>query len=70
MLRRNECVPILILLGLSIALTFKAEPLLRYTQDTAKLLGEPSHYVMAVFAAKAHPGPSSDDGPALAGETP
>jgi multicomponent K+:H+ antiporter subunit D len=70
LLRRNECVPIVILLGLSIALTFKAEPLLRYTQDTAKLLGEPSHYVMAVFAAKAHPGPSNDDGPALAGETP
>jgi multicomponent K+:H+ antiporter subunit D len=70
LLRRNECVPIVILLGLSIALTFKAEPLLRYTQDTAKLLGEPSHYVMAVFAAKAQPGPSNDDGPVVAGETP
>lgn len=70
LLRRNECVPIVVLLGLSIALTFKAEPLLRYTQDTAKLLNEPSHYVMAVFAAKAHPGPNSDEGPALAGEKP
>jgi multicomponent K+:H+ antiporter subunit D len=34
-LRRLECVPIFALLGLSILLTFKAEPLLRYTQAAA-----------------------------------
>ncbi len=41
MLRRYECVPIFFLLGLSILLTFKAEPLMRYTQATAQSLNNP-----------------------------
>ncbi|WP_312155597.1 monovalent cation/H+ antiporter subunit D, partial [Pseudomonas sp.] len=38
LLRRYECLPIVILLGLCIILSFRAEPLLRYTQDTAASL--------------------------------
>ncbi len=59
MLRRNECLPIIILLGLCIALTFKAEPLLRYTQDTAAALHEPKQYVQSVLATRPIPGPTS-----------
>ena len=63
LLRRYECLPIVILLGLCIALTFKAEPLLRYTQDTAAALHDPQHYVLSVMAARPLLGPTS------AGET-
>lgn len=52
LLRRYECVPIFFLLGLSILLTFKAEPLMRYTQATADSLNNPEHYVMAVMATR------------------
>jgi multicomponent K+:H+ antiporter subunit D len=58
-LHRNECLPILILLGLCIALTFKAEPLLRYTQDTAAALRDPQQYVLSVMATRALPGPTT-----------
>ncbi|MGV8863061.1 MAG: monovalent cation/H+ antiporter subunit D [Pseudomonas sp.] len=58
-LRRNECLPILILLGLCIALTFKAEPLLRYTQDTAAALHDPQQYVLSVMATRPLPGPTT-----------
>ncbi|WP_226507279.1 monovalent cation/H+ antiporter subunit D [Pseudomonas sp. MWU16-30317] len=74
LLRRNECIPIVILLALSIAMTFKAEPLLRYTQDTAAELANSSRYVEAVLARKARPGPLSDQilapMPPPLGETP
>ncbi|WP_311969461.1 monovalent cation/H+ antiporter subunit D [Pseudomonas baltica] len=74
LLRRNECIPIVILLALSIAMTFKAEPLLRYTQDTAAELANSSRYVEAVLARKARPGPLSDQTvapmPPPLGETP
>jgi multicomponent K+:H+ antiporter subunit D len=74
LLRRNECIPTVILLALSIAMTFKAEPLLRYTQDTAAELANSSHYVEAVLARKARPGPLSDQilapMPPPLGETP
>ena len=74
LLRRNECIPIVILLALSIAMTFKAEPLLRYTQDTAAELANSSRYVEAVLARKARPGPLSDQilapMPSPMGETP
>jgi multicomponent K+:H+ antiporter subunit D len=59
LLRRLECVPIFALLGLSIALTFKAEPLLRYTQAAAEALNNPQQYVMAVFGTRAVPGPEA-----------
>ena len=59
-LRRNECLPIAILLGLCIALTFQSEPLLRYTQDTASALHEPKQYIQSVMAARPQPGPMSD----------
>ncbi|MGF6706425.1 monovalent cation/H+ antiporter subunit D [Pseudomonas frederiksbergensis] len=59
LLRRLECVPIVILLGLSIALTFKAEPLLRYTQAAAVALNNPQQYVMAVLETRVIPGPQA-----------
>ena len=61
-LRRNECLPIIILLGLCVALTFKAEPLLRYTQDTAAALHESKQYVQSVLATRPVPGPNSNAG--------
>jgi len=60
LLRPFECVPIIALLGLGIALTFKAEPLLRYTQSAADALNTPEHYVMAVLATRAVPNPQAD----------
>ncbi|MBT9263297.1 monovalent cation/H+ antiporter subunit D [Pseudomonas sp. MG-9] len=59
LLRKLECVPIFLLLGLSIALTFKAEPLLRYTQATAEALNNPQQYVMAVLGTRAVPSPEA-----------
>ncbi|WP_268797056.1 monovalent cation/H+ antiporter subunit D [Pseudomonas huanghezhanensis] len=58
-LRRYECIPIVILLGLCVAMTFKAQALLHYTQDTAAALHDPRQYVLSVMAAKPVPGPSS-----------
>lgn len=62
LLRRYECLPIVILLGLCIALTFQAEPLLRYTRDTAAALHEPKQYIQSVMATRPLPGPVSDTG--------
>ncbi|MGW8461362.1 monovalent cation/H+ antiporter subunit D [Pseudomonas sp. CLCA07] len=59
LLRRFECVPIFVLLGLSIALTFKAEPLLRYTQAAADALNNPQQYVMAVLGTRPVPSPEA-----------
>ncbi|MFP3515212.1 monovalent cation/H+ antiporter subunit D [Pseudomonas sp. SIMBA_077] len=56
-LRRLECVPIVLLLGLCIALTIKAEPLLRYTQAAADTLNNPERYVMAVMGSRPVPSP-------------
>ncbi|MNC42673.1 putative monovalent cation/H+ antiporter subunit D [compost metagenome] len=58
-LRRFECIPIVVLLGLCIALSIRAEPLLRYTQDTAASLQDPEQYVSAVLATRPIPGPTS-----------
>ncbi|MNU51481.1 Na(+)/H(+) antiporter subunit D [compost metagenome] len=58
-LRRLECVPIFALLGLSVALTFQAEPLLRYTQAAANALNNPQQYVMAVLGTRAVPSPEA-----------
>ncbi|PWK45584.1 monovalent cation/H+ antiporter subunit D [Pseudomonas sp. B21-040] len=59
LLHRLESVPIIILLGLSIALTFKAEPLLRYTQAAADALNNPQQYVMAVLGTRVVPSPEA-----------
>jgi len=59
LLRRLECVPIIALLGLSILLTFKAEPLLRYTQAAAQTLNNPQQYVKAVLGTRAVPSPEA-----------
>ena len=59
LLRPFECLPIIVLLGLGIALTFKAEPLLRYTQSAADALNNPEHYVMSVLATRAVPNPQA-----------
>jgi multicomponent K+:H+ antiporter subunit D len=63
LLRRLECVPIFALLGLSIALTFKADPLLRYTQAAADALYNPQQYVMAVLDTRVVPNPSAAAAP-------
>jgi multicomponent K+:H+ antiporter subunit D len=48
-----------ILLGLCIFLSLKAEPLLRYTQDTAAELQAPDAYINAVMATRPLPGPTT-----------
>ncbi|BAQ74308.1 monovalent cation/H+ antiporter subunit D [Pseudomonas sp. Os17] len=58
-LRRLECVPIVALLGLCVLLSFKAEPLLRFTQATADSLNHPEHYVMAVLGTRTVLSPES-----------
>jgi multicomponent K+:H+ antiporter subunit D len=58
LLRRYECIPIVLLLGLCIALTFNAQALLRYTQDTAQALHDPQQYILSVMAAKPVPSPT------------
>ncbi|WP_419735917.1 monovalent cation/H+ antiporter subunit D [Pseudomonas sp. COR18] len=57
-LRRFECLSIVVLLGLCILLTVKAEPLLRYTQATAASLANPGHYISTVLATRALPSPA------------
>ncbi|KPA87882.1 multisubunit potassium/proton antiporter, PhaD subunit [Pseudomonas asplenii] len=57
-LRRFECLSIVVLLGLCILLTVKAEPLLRYTQATAASLANPGHYIGTVLATRALPSPA------------
>ncbi|TKJ71891.1 monovalent cation/H+ antiporter subunit D [Pseudomonas sp. CFBP13508] len=59
LLRKLECAPIFLLLGLSIVLTFKAEPLLRYSQATADALNNPQQYVLAVLGTRAVPSPQA-----------
>ncbi|WP_317847572.1 monovalent cation/H+ antiporter subunit D [Pseudomonas sp. HTZ2] len=61
LLRRYECLPIVILLGLCILLSVQAEPLLRYTQDTAASLQTPDTYIQAVMATRPVPGPTTAD---------
>ncbi|HDS1735170.1 MULTISPECIES: monovalent cation/H+ antiporter subunit D [Pseudomonas] len=61
LLRRYECLPIVILLGLCIILSFRAEPLLRYTQDAAASLQAPEAYIEAVMATRPVPGPTTFD---------
>ncbi|HKS12737.1 MAG TPA: monovalent cation/H+ antiporter subunit D [Pseudomonas sp.] len=58
-LHRYECLPIVILLGLCLALSLKAEPLLRYTQDTAASLQTPESYIEAVLGTRPVPGPTT-----------
>jgi multicomponent K+:H+ antiporter subunit D len=58
LLSSYECLPVVILLGLCIVLTFKAEPLLRYTRDTAGALHDPQQYVLSVMATRPLPGPT------------
>lgn len=59
LLRKLECAPIFLLLGLSIVLTFKAEPLMRFTQATADALNNPQQYVMAVLGTRSVPSPEA-----------
>ncbi|MCG8295523.1 monovalent cation/H+ antiporter subunit D [Pseudomonas entomophila] len=58
-LRGYECIPVAILLALCIFLSLKAEPLLRYTQDTAASLQAPDTYINAVMATRPLPGPTT-----------
>ena len=59
LLRLNECVPIMVLLGLCVMLAMRAEPLLRYTADTAAMLDDPKQYVMTVLGAQPIPSPTA-----------
>ncbi|WP_010224299.1 monovalent cation/H+ antiporter subunit D [Pseudomonas donghuensis] len=59
LLRRYECIPIVVLLGLCVLLSLHAEPLLRYTQDTAAGLQDPEQYVSAVLSTRPVPGPTT-----------
>lgn len=59
LLRLNECVPVMVLLGLCVLLAMRAEPLLRYTADTAAMLDDPKQYVMTVLGAQPIPGPTT-----------
>lgn len=59
LLRLNECLPIALLVGCAVVLTFKAQALLHYTQDTAQALHDPQQYVLSVKAARPIPGPAS-----------
>ena len=58
-LRRIECLPIVLLLGLCVVLTIKAEPVLRYTQAAADTLNNPERYVMAVIGTRPVPSPEA-----------
>ena len=58
-LRRLECVPIVVLLALCVVLTVKAEPLLRFTQAAAETLSNPERYVQAVLESRPVPGPTA-----------
>lgn len=58
-LRRLECVPIVVLLALCVILTVKAEPLLRFTQAAAETLSNPERYVQAVLESRPVPGPTA-----------
>ncbi|CAG0984490.1 NADH-quinone oxidoreductase subunit M [Burkholderiales bacterium] len=51
-LRVVECLPIAALLFACAALTVRAEPVLRYAQDTALALHRPSVYIDAVMSAR------------------
>ncbi|MEQ7922568.1 monovalent cation/H+ antiporter subunit D [Xanthomonas sp. WHRI 1810A] len=59
LLRRYECLPIAMLLGLCMVMTFKAQALLQYTQDTAAALHDPRQYVLSVMGTKVLPGPTA-----------
>ena len=58
-LRRLECVPIVVLLALCVVLTVKAEPLLRFTQAAAETLSNPERYVQAVLESRPVPSPTA-----------
>ena len=58
-LRRLECMPIVLLLALCVVLTVKAEPLLRFTQAAAETLSNPERYVQAVLESRPVPGPTA-----------
>ena len=57
-LRFVEGAPVLALLVACIWLTVRAEPVLRYTRDTADSLHAPADYIDAVLSTKPVPGPT------------
>ena len=59
LLRRYEYIPIVLLLGLTVVLTFKADPVLNYTQAAADSLNNPEHYVMSVIGTRPIPSPEA-----------
>ncbi len=65
LLRLYECVPIVALLSLCVVLSLWAEPLMRYTQDTAASLKDPGVYIEAVLGTRPIPGPASLDSSTL-----
>ena len=59
MLRRYEYIPIVLLLGLTVVLTIKPEPVLNYAHAAAESLNNPEHYVMSVIGTRPIPSPES-----------
>jgi multicomponent K+:H+ antiporter subunit D len=60
-LRRNECIPIVLLLGVCVALTIKGDGLLRYAHATAVSLDDPAVYIDTVLATRPVPNPAASD---------
>lgn len=57
-LRNLEAMAVLVLISSSILLTVYAEPVMRYTSDTAAGLHAPRFYIDSVSSTKARPGPT------------
>jgi len=54
-LRANEALPVMLLLGCCLAITIFADPLQRFLQTTAETLAAPSAYVQSVMQARPMP---------------
>ena len=61
-LRVAECAPIALLLCACIAITIRAEPVMRYMNATAQALHAPSEYITSVLATRPVPGPRGTSG--------
>ncbi|MCD4661104.1 MAG: cation:proton antiporter, partial [Agrobacterium sp.] len=46
-----EIAPVMLLLGLPLAMTVQAGPVMRYMQETARILDLPASYIQGVISA-------------------
>jgi multicomponent K+:H+ antiporter subunit D len=56
-LRVVECLPIALILAACVAITIRAEPVMRYMDATAEALYAPSDYIASVLATRPVPSP-------------